>query len=127
MNMYKFLNQVDCTFYFIFNDKSETKTFKNSALEKVGQILAEHMKVSFYNMVSGPNNRHAMSLKSDFQQTIPEQINIAYVDIERGDIILLSQQQRDMLFNEIVSLEEDTDTLPIVQKILDETKEMEEL
>lgn len=62
-------------------------------------------------------------MKSDFQQKITDQVGIIYVDIAGDMITLLSAQQRDMFFDEILALEEDADTLPMVQKILDETKE----
>lgn len=120
VNPKSILNKLDCTFYFILNDKDITKTLKEATQRKICEKFEELTGARFYGMRTGPDIRSGIELKKEFSQTIPEQVKIIYLDIEEDEVSLLSTLQRDAFFDEILSLEEDADTLPIVQKILNE-------
>ncbi len=123
INPESLLNRVECTYYFIYNDKNVRKGLKADTQDTICEEMANHMGAHHYGIRSGPNIRSGLKLKEEFNQTIPERINIIYIDIEEDLASLLSSRQRNMFFDEILSLEEDADTLPIVQKIIDETGE----
>ena len=114
------LNQMDCTYYFIIDDDDVTKCLKEDVQESICKELRQYTQAGYYGMRSGPDVRDGLELKNEFKETIPEQIEVVYVNEKTEKIILLSTPQRDEFFKTVMSLEENTDTLTIVQRVLKE-------
>ena len=114
------LNQMDCTYYFIVDDEDVTRCLKEDVQKTICKELRQYTQAGFYGMRSGPDVRDALVLKNEFKETIPEQIEVVYVNEKAEKIILLSTPQRNEFFRTVMSLEETTDTLPIVQRVLKE-------
>ena len=114
------LNQMDCTYYFIVDDEDVTRCLKEDVQKTICKELRQYTQAGFYGMRSGPDVRDALVLKNEFKETIPEQIEVVYVNEKTEKIILLSTPQRNEFFRTVMSLEETTDTLPIVQRVLKE-------
>lgn len=116
------LSKMDCTFYFIINGEDRSMTLKDDIQKAVCEHLAEVVDVQFYGMRSGPGLRSSLMLMDEWSDTIPEQVEIVFVDSETEDVTLLSQLQRDMFFYMVMESTEDLDTVSIVEYVINETE-----
>ena len=123
MNIANILNQMDCTFYFILNEKDKTLTLKEETQKRICEKLREVADVRFYGMRFGPDVRSSKALQEEFKETIPEQINIILIDREKDMIALLSSEQRDMFFESVMEATEDLDTVSIAEEVINETEQ----
>ena len=114
------LNQMDCTYYFIVDDEDVTRCLKEEVQKTICKELRQYTMAGFYGMRSGPDVRDGLELKNEFKETIPEQIEVVYVNEKTEKIILLSTPQRNKFFRTVMSLEENTDNMTIVQRVLKE-------
>ena len=116
------LNRWDCTFYFILKEEDKTLVLKEEAQQRICKKLEDVADVRFYGMRSGPDVRSAKALQEEFKETIPEQINIIWVDREKEVISLLSSQQRDLFFERVMEATVDVDTVVLVEEVISETE-----
>ena len=116
------LNRVDCTFYFILKEEDKTLVLKEETQQRICKKLEDVADVRFYCMRSGPDVRSAKALQEEFKETIPEQINIIWVDREKKVISLLSSQQRDLFFERVMETTVDVDTVVLVEEVISETE-----
>ncbi len=117
------MDRMDCTFYFILNKKDLNITLKEEIRNRICRWCAEIVEVRNYVVRYGSDIRSGLKLKEEFQQKSEEQVNIIYVNCEEGDATLLNQWQRMLFFNTVRQLEEDIDSLEIVQQILEDCKQ----
>lgn len=121
MNFGNVLNQMDCTFYFILKEEDKTLVLKEETQKRICKKLEEVADVRFYGMRSGPELRSTEALKEEFSGTIPEQINIVFIDRSKDQISLLSTLQRDMFYERVMESVEDLDTVDVIETIIEET------
>jgi hypothetical protein len=114
------LNEMDCTFYFIVKSDDKTIVPKERMQKAICKKMEEIMDVRFYGMRSGPDVRSSLALKKEWEGTIPEQIDFIYIDRENEEMTLLSQPQRDFVFEKIMESDADIDTLEIIETVLNE-------
>ncbi len=119
----KIMDRVDCTFYFILNKKDVYITLKEEYRNRICRWCAETAEVRNYIVRYGPDIRSGLKLKEEFQQKSEEQVCIIYVNFEEGEATLLNPWQRMLFFNTVRQLEEDVDTLEIVQQILEDSEQ----
>jgi hypothetical protein len=114
------LNEMDCTFYFIVKSDDKTIVPKERMQKAICKKMEEIMDVRFYGMRSGPDVRSSLVLKKEWEGTIPEQIDFIYIDRENEEMTLLSQPQRDFVFEKVMESDADIDTLEIIETVLNE-------
>lgn len=114
------LNKMDCTFYFVVKSDVKTIVPDEKTQKAICKKLESVMDVRFYGMRSGPKVRSSLALRGEWEGTIPEQVDIVLIDREKDLVTLLSQPQRDLLFERVMESEEDFDTLSMIEKILEE-------
>jgi hypothetical protein len=114
------LNEMDCTFYFIVKSDDKTIVPKERMQKAICKKMEEIMDVRFYGMRSGPDVRSSLALKKEWEGTIPEQIDFIYIDRENEEMTLLSQPQRDFVFEKVMESDADIDTLEIIETVLNE-------
>lgn len=122
MNITNQLNRMDCTFYFILKEEDKTLVLKEETQKRICKKLEDVADVRFYGMRSGPGVRSAKVLQEEFKGTIPEQINIVFIDREKDQISLLSTQQRDMFFERVMETTVDIDTAVLAEEVINETE-----
>lgn len=122
MNIKNSLNQFDCTFYFLINEKDRTIVLKERTQREICRRLKEVVDVRFYGMRSGSDIRSSYTLKDEFRETIPEQINVVLIDREKDEVSLLSQEQRDISFERVTTSEQDLDTLAVALEAVEKTE-----
>ena len=120
MNITNALNQMDCTFYFIFNEEDKTVVVKEETQQRICKKFEDVAGVRFYGMRSGSGVRSAKALPEEFKETIPEQINAIFVDREQDEVSLLSSAQRDLFFERVMEATEDLDTALLVEEVFKE-------
>jgi hypothetical protein len=113
------LNEMDCTFYFVVKSDDKTIVPEEKMQKAICKKMEEVMDVRFYGMRSGPDVRSSLALKKEWEGTIPEQIDFIYIDRENEEITLLSQPQRDFVFEKIMESDADIDTLEMIETALD--------
>jgi hypothetical protein len=114
------LNEMDCTFYFVVKSEDKTIVPEESMQKVICRKMEKIMGVRFYGMRSGPDVRSSLALKKEWEGTIPEQIDFIYIDREKEEITLLSQPQRDFVFEKVMESDTDIDTLELIETALDE-------
>jgi hypothetical protein len=114
------LNEMDCTFYFIVKSDDKTLVPNKSIQGAICRKMEAVMGVRFYGMRSGPDVRSSLALKKEWEGTIPEQIDFIFIDGEKEKIILLSQPQRDFVFEKVMESDTDIDTLEMIETALKE-------
>lgn len=122
MNITNQLNRMDCTFYFILKEEDKTLVLKEETQKRICKKLEDVADVRFYGMRSGTDVRSAKVLQEEFKGTIPEQINIVFIDREKDQISLLSTQQRDMFFERVMETTVDIDTAVLAEEVINETE-----
>lgn len=120
MNIQNLLNRMDCTFYFIINDKNKNVVLKQETQRRICEKFESVMGIRFYGMRSGPDVRSALKLQKEFAETIPEQVDVILVDKEKNNVTLLSQKERNEFFQAVIGAKKEMDTLTLVQHILKE-------
>ncbi len=118
----KIMDRVDCTFYFILNKKDVYITLKEEYRNRICRWCAETAGVRNYIVRYGSDIRSGLKLKEEFRQKSEEQVDIIYVNFEESEATLLNPWQRMLFFNTVRQLEEDVDTLEIVQQILEDSE-----
>ncbi len=88
--------------------------------KRICKKLEHIMEIRFYGMRSGPDVRSSKILQKEFKDTIPEQINILYIDREKDEISLLSSPQRDLFFEKVMESTSDKDTVDLVEEVFAE-------
>lgn len=116
------LNRLDCTFYFILKEEDKTLVLKEETQQRICKKLEDVADVRFYGMRSGPDVRSAKVLQEEFKETIPEQINIIFVDREKDVISLLSTEQRDIFYERVMETTIDIDTAVLAEEVINETE-----
>ena len=116
------LNRLDCTFYFILKEEDKTLVLKEETQQRICKKLEDVADVRFYGMRSGPDVRSAKVLQEEFKETIPEQINIIFVDREKDVISLLSTEQRDIFYEKVMETTIDIDTAVLAEEVINETE-----
>lgn len=116
------LNRLDCTFYFILKEEDKTLVLKEETQQRICKKLEDVADVRFYGMRSGPDVRSAKVLQEEFKETIPEQINIIFVDREKDVISLLSTEQRDIFYERVMETTVDIDTAVLAEEVINETE-----
>ena len=122
MNIANVLNKMDCTFYFILKEEDKTLVLKEETQKRICKKLEDVADVRFYGMRSGPNVRSSKALQEEFKGTIPEQINIIFIDREKDMISLLSTEQRDIFFERVMETTVDLDTAVLAEEVINETE-----
>ena len=122
MNITNQLNKMDCTFYFILKEEDKSLVLKEETQQRICKKLEDVADVRFYGMRSGPDVRSAMALQEEFKGTIPEQINIIFIDREKDMISLLSTKQRDIFFERVMETTVDLDTAVLAEEVIKETE-----
>lgn len=114
------LNKMDCTFYFVVKSDDKNVVPGEKLQKAICEKMEEVMNVRFYGMRSGPSVRSSLALREEWDGTIPEQVDIILIDRENDIVTLLSQPQRDSIFERVMESTEDLDTLPMIEKVLEE-------
>lgn len=122
MNISNQLNRMDCTFYFILKEEDKTLVLKEETQQRICKKLEDVADVRFYGMRSGPDVRSSKALQEEFKGTIPEQINIIFIDREKDMIALLSTEQRDLFFEKVMATTVDIDTVVLAEEVIKETE-----
>ena len=122
MNLGNVLNKMDCTFYFILKEEDKTLVLKEETQKRICKKLEDVADVRFYGMRSGPDVRSSKALQEEFKGTIPEQVNIIFIDREKEQIALLSSEQRDLFFEKVMASTVDVDTVVLVEEVISETE-----
>ena len=120
MNINNALNKMDCIFYFIHKGDDKTLVFKEDAQKRICEMFKDVADARFYGMRSGPNVRSAKALQEEFKGTIPEQINVIFMDREQDEVSLLSSAQRELFFERVMGATEDLDTALLVEEVFKE-------
>ena len=122
MNLGNVLNKMDCTFYFILKEEDKTLVLKEETQKRICKKLEDVADVRFYGMRSGPDVRSSKALQEEFKGTIPEQVNIIFIDREKEQIALLSSEQRDLFFEKVMASTVDVDTVVSAEEVINETE-----
>lgn len=112
----------DCTFYLFPLHIDASFILDEEERGEICNHFAEQIGVRNFVIRYGAEIRSALKLKEEFARRTEEKINIIYVDMVENKSVMFDERQRSLFWNAINETEDETDTLVILLKIIEDTE-----